>query len=188
MAKRTTIIIAASLFLVSVAVGVAALIIMPQMKDWRAIQDRIAQVDAAVKEREDLLRAAEALEANFSEALKKQERLKTLLPSQEDPAGLLSMLSSIAAAHGMILQKVAFLSDEKTNPVPSALDMPTESFHVFPLSVSMSGNYPALRSFLGALSKSLRLIDVRSMTLAPQGSGSDLITMEAEFVTYYKGK
>lgn len=162
------------------------LVTLPKLKDRGAIRTRITQVEAAVKEREELLQAAEALEVDLSGTIKNQERITTFLPSQKDTAGSLSMLSNIAAAHGVMLDEIRFLSEEKTGSVPSAAEPAAEAFRTFPLSIRVNGSYQALHSFLGALTESLRLTDVRSMTLAPQESGSDILTMEAELVTYYK--
>lgn len=182
MTKKTIMVLGASVFLLSVAGGLTAAVVLPRAGDWRAIRARIVQVEAAIVERENLLRAAEAIEANFSLILKNQERVQTLLPSRKDPAGSLSMLSGIAAAHGVILEEVGFLTEDKT-AVPEA---PPEAFRAFSLSIRASGSYQSLRSFLGALAKSLRLVDVRTITLAPQESGSDLLSMKAELATYYK--
>lgn len=161
-------------------------VVLPRAGDWRAIRERIVQVEAAVEERENLLRAAEAIEANFSLILKNQERVKTLLPSREDPAGSLSMLSGIAAAHGVILEEVGFLKEDKA--VAASPEAPPEAFRAFSLSIRASGGYQALRSFLGALAESLRLVDIRTIALAPQESGSDLLSMKAELTTYYKAE
>jgi hypothetical protein len=191
MTKKTIMVAGSSVLMLFVAGGLLMLAVLPRVNNWRAISARIVQVEAAVKEREDLLKAAEALETGFSEALKNQERVKTFLPSQRDPAGSMAMISGLAAAHGVILEEVGFSNENKTSasaaPTSTGVaEASQEAFHAFTLSIRASGSYQALRVFLGVLAQSLRLTDVRTLTLSPQESGSDLITMKAELNTYYK--
>lgn len=109
-----------------------------------------------------------------------RDKLQKLLPDHVDSVRLILDVNNIAAQYGMALKNIALTgsegaSAEATAPVSALAENeraigPTGALYKpVEFKFSVSGSYDTLRSFLRDLEKSLRLIDVRSLSFSAAG-------------------
>jgi len=89
--------------------------------------------------------------------------LDAALPQQFGAPDLLDLLSKESSQNGLVLQKVD-LGDV------SPLEKESEIFKL-PVSFSVSGTYPSFKSFLQALQKNARFIEIESISFSSPQKG-----------------
>jgi len=108
------------------------------------------------------------------------DRLTIFLPDSVDNVGLILDLNALAARSGLSLSNIDVSSNttatnasgapESTNPLGSA-----------DLNLSAVGTYSALKTFLGSVEKSQRLLDVRDLSIKGSETGVYSYQMRLRF-------
>ena len=101
-------------------------------------------------------------------------RLETFLPDSVDNVGLILDLNAVAARSGLALSNVdvtasapAAAPDTTASGGPPAED----TLAWVDMSLSASGTYSALKSFLSGVEKSVRLLDVKDISIVGSDTG-----------------
>lgn len=144
--------------------------------------ERERYTDALTKAREIELARTGLLEKYNAIAPEDKEKLQKLLPDHVDSVRLILDINTIAAQYGMTLKNITLTDageksgkDEGLGP-RDIREVPIE------FKFSVSGTYDTLRSFLSDVERSLRLIDLRSLSFVASQSGPYEYTMT--IVTY----
>lgn len=102
-------------------------------------------------------------------------RLTTFLPDSVDNVGLILDLNALAASTGLSLSSIDITANDTTAALASAnigaTGMPVSPLNSVDLSLSAIGTYPALKSFLSGIEKSLRLLDVQTLDIKGSDTG-----------------
>lgn len=135
---------------------------MPQYDEWKA--DRVI-----LEERKQLLADAQASQQNIARLSKEYteqsatvERVLLALPQGRQYDYVTSSIQTIAAESGMSLSDLNVSEDSKG----------TAGFQSTQVKIEMSGGYPELLNFLGALERSLRLYDITKIDIAAAAGGN----------------
>lgn len=121
----------------------------------RLQEERVAKQDYLAK----LDRLNAAFEAYDAEDV---ERIRTMIPSEEDTPGLLAILEAAARASDLQVASINFAAGDTTG-LP---DVP--GLGALNISISVQhGTYQRFKLFLESLEAGLRLFDVRSANISP---------------------
>ncbi len=125
----------------------------------------VADLDTAVKERENLLNSRGAIIANIQELNKEYQKripeiakLSAIVPAKKSIAEVLSAIDSVSTQNG-----IGLVSSAITGQKSSEADTP---YNLLTLDMNLNGSYPGLTNFLKALEINLRLIDITSIDAA----------------------
>jgi Tfp pilus assembly protein PilO len=94
------------------------------------------------------------------------ERLTNMFPSSVDNISLTIDLSALAVRSGVLLTNIAIEAPDKQAQASEGSPV-----GFVDLSLSATGSYGAFRTFLTSLEKSLRLLDVRSLSVESSDTG-----------------
>lgn len=97
-------------------------------------------------------------------------RLEKLLPDNVDNVRLILDLDAIASRYGMRIRNVALQTNE-SRALRGQVGFDETRFDSLIVSFSVTGSYDSFVSFLGDLERSLRLVDVNSISFTASPSG-----------------
>jgi hypothetical protein len=98
---------------------------------------------------------------------KERERLEKLIPDNIDNVRLIIDIDEMAASHGMKIRNFKTVTDDAKDTVGAD----NRVYGTLTLTFSTSATYPTFLTFIKDLERSLRLIDITSVTFAA-GEGS----------------
>jgi len=113
-------------------------------------------------------------------------RLEAFLPDSVDNVHLILNLDALAARSGLALTSIDVASDSGTNSSASTSAAPaTDNSPVgsVDLSLSATGSYTALQTFLQGVEASARLLDVTDLTV--KGSDTGIYTYQMKVRLYW---
>lgn len=104
------------------------------------------------------------------------DRLSTFLPDAVDNVGLILDINAVAARSGLSLENIDVMSNDQSSTDGSAIDgaLPIASVNLvgsIDLVLSAIGTYSALQVFLSEIEKSVRLLDIRDITVRGSDTG-----------------
>lgn len=128
----------------------------------RLQQERTAK-EAYLKKLDELNAAYEAYDAEDV------ERVRAMIPAEEDTPGLMAILEAAAQASDLQLTTINFAAGDTTG-LPSV-----QGLGALNISIAVQhGNYQRFKLFLEALETNLRLFDVRSANINPVSASYSL--------------
>lgn len=187
------------ILLLSVSAGTFLLYIDPAYSDIKSLRSDSASYDEALNNSKIL----QSIRGELSDKYKNfsaidLDRLKKLLPDNVDNIRLILQIQRIASPYGMTLKNVKF--DVAQAPTQTqagfvtagaAASAPKKDYEGFDLEFSTEGSYANFTAFLQDLEKSLRIVDVNSISFTSSAAtpGSDVYKYDFKIKTYwFKGK
>lgn len=120
----------------------------------------------------DIIATRDRLLGNYNSISKAEiERLSKALPQNVDTVRLALDLDNIAAKYGISITSVSLDSDSEQDNNQIVLPGSKNAYEKALVSVTFVSNYENFRSFLADLEKSLRIMDVRSVSFTTLDSG-----------------
>lgn len=169
--------------LVALAVTLFAAVTYPAYTDERegvkALQAKYNENDETLELAAQLTEKREDLRKRYSK-IKDEERalLAKLLPSTVDNVRLVNEIYAMARKHNVAIGNVAVGEEasgegDRGNRAAAATDIASRgrSYGVLPVSFGAKAAYGDFESFLRDLELSLRLVDVRSISLKTSATG-----------------
>ncbi len=153
------------------------------------LMDEINKVNNDIAFLDQILLNANELKAVRNKHLEKYkslppeelEKLNKFLPDRIDNVRLIIDVDNIAARYGMTLKNVRVKNDgTKSQATLGASDKPYASVG---LSFAVSSSYENILRFLADLEKSLRLVDINSVTFT--AGDKDFDEYQIDLVTYW---
>lgn len=134
-----------------------------QITQYQDALDKAAQLDAL---RQKLLAQYNAFSPDDV------NRLQTLLPDHVDNIGLILDLDNLASRYGMALENVDVSTPSAASGGSAVGTVGANGLKYDSLSIHFAtyGTYNNFRSFIADLERSLRLVDLTSLTISEQGS------------------
>ncbi len=132
--------------------------------------DRTARLQVERAAKEEYLKKLDELNAAF-EAYDAEdvERVRAMIPAEEDTPGLMAMLEAAARSSDLQLTSINFAAGDTTG-IPSV-----QGLGALNISIGLQhGNYQRFKLFLEALESNLRLFDVRSANINPVSASYSL--------------
>ncbi len=141
-----------------------------------ALSARSATFNDALSNANELRAVRESLLSTYKKfPAEDLTRLKKMLPSEVDNVRLIIDVDNIAARYGMQLKNVHFKTE---GTIPEGKDYGTVTF-----GFSVQGSYSTLKTFLADLERSLRLVDLTSLSF--NSGEKDLYEYTIELTTYW---
>jgi Tfp pilus assembly protein PilO len=124
--------------------------------DFTALRQRFDEDTKYAATMKGSLAAYQSLSAD------KKNNVKKMMPAEADFPNLMVALDALATRHSLTMTSLDAVTDDRA--------VSTTGRRSVRLSISVSGgDYPGLKSFLGELEKSLRLIDASAVAYTPDG-------------------
>lgn len=193
-----------AIFFVAASVLLGVLYVRPEWQRFRAFSQEIAgleeisgEFDALISNRDKLL--------GIVNSVSKEDlaRLDQMLPQGPRTSDFLTALEALAAENGVSLRRIDLVAPDTekaessyARPPAGALSpqpRPTAGagagrdkgeVEALPFSIQVSGSYSAFKKFLGALERSLRLIDVEEISFSAERGDNMEFSLKAK--TYYQ--
>jgi len=189
------------LLLIGTGVG-GSLYLYPAWNDFVATRKEANYLARISSEFDALLGSRDALLAVVNSISKENlNRIETALPRGQHAAEFLVFLESTIKAHGVEIKKIdlsgmiqknpdaAHTSSASSQPRPASTRAPIEKespFQELPVSLDISGTYESFKSFLEAIEKNARLIDIENITFNAPETASEQIEFSIRLKTYYQ--
>lgn len=155
----------------------------------KEMQEKVASYDKA-------LLASEAFASKEAELVRQRDaippdslaRFKTFLPDSVNNVQLILDLNTLASKSGLTITnfvvKDAAISSSPQNDSQASLALEsTDPVDSLDISIQATGTYTSFRTFLGAVEKSLRLLDV--VDIGIRNSQTGVYTYEVTFRLYW---
>lgn len=145
----------------------------------------VSDLDAAIKEREDLLNSRSVIIANIQELNREYQKriseiakLSAIVPSKKSVAEVLSAIHEISVQNGIELFSSAIIGQKV-----SATD--ASPYNLLSLEMGLNGSYLGLTNFLKAFEKNLRLVDIASIDAAAGFGNTSTLNFVVKGNAYY---
>lgn len=154
--------------------------------DTAELQARSAELDGLKEDRNRLL---DILNSVSKADL---DKLNQALPKSQQTADLLVLMEALAEKHSMGLSSIVFTPPPAPGvgqPVlgSGAIVIEQSNVQEFPLSFAVSGSYENFKEYLKTIEKTLRIIDVQSISFtAPQDRTQSNISILIKAKTYFQ--
>ena len=155
---------AAPLIMVAIIAAGYAALLHPRFAALRDLRSR-RSIELEVSDLERQIRESANAQETFRSALAaKREVIDATVPDEEDVPGLFVAMDAAAQNAGVVITSM-----EVTREEPPASLRALNGSPVLLIGASLrSADYPRLKSFLGILASSRRLMDVLSVQFSPQ--------------------
>lgn len=173
-----------SIVLIILALAVFALFTNPRYVGVRELSVEQQRFDDALDRSKELVALRDALLSKYNSISSEDlERVSTMLPDSIDTVRLIIDIDTLASRYGMSLTDISIgLPDEAR--VDGTLGPSSEDFGKLSLSFTVSSTYDRFRAFMADLERSLRLVDITSLSFGPAGA-SGATAYSVTFTTYW---
>ncbi len=174
-----------SIILIIAAIALFALFTNARYAGVRTLQDEANSFDNALARSKELIALRDSLLSKYNAFSSENiNRLNTMLPNSIDTVRLIIDINTLASRYGMSLGGIAIgLPDESTTE--GAIGPSGDEFGRLSLSFSVAATYDRFRAFLGDLERSLRIIDVSSLSFTASELPGGLTTYNVTLTTYW---
>lgn len=147
--------------------------------------NRIADLDIAIQEREELLSSRNTIIANikklnteYQKRIPEITKLSAIVPSKKSVAEVLSAVNDVSVKNGVELFSSSIIG-QKTS------DADASPFNLLSVEVGLNGTYPGLTNFLKGLERNLRLVDITSIDAAIGTGVNPVLNFTVKGNAYY---
>ena len=181
------------------AIGVTIFWTNPLWVSLGEIREERARLESTAKRFQDLKKIRDDILATYN-AISPADlvRLEELLPKSENVGTLLVNIEKLSGNNRVSLEQINIQSSTREESVPPPLPLnagenregevgpalAAGSPASLPLSFSVRGSYDAFRSFLEAVEKNLRLIDVETISFNASAGGNYNFSLSATAYWY----
>lgn len=153
------------------AVGIFAMVTLPGYRKVEELRRKHADNEQTLKLSAELERNSQSLEDRYNRITDDERaRLQKLLPDTLDNVRLVNDMNAIAAQQGLAIRNITVGGEGTpgtTNTKNAAADAASRKrrYGTLSLAFSVTATYDEFDSFLRELERSLRLVDVRSVSV-----------------------
>lgn len=178
-----------TIILLLAAIALIIWVARPTWGDAQALRTEQKNVNNALATLKDLQKLRDDLLATYDSLPKdKVDRLEELLPKKPELGSLLVNLEKLTKDRGILLRRIEF-SKESSSQSQVRMRTPqknsTERAQTLSYSFTISANYEVFRSFLAALEKNLRIIDVSDIAFSA-GNKTGALEISLKAKSYYQ--
>jgi Tfp pilus assembly protein PilO len=141
----------------------------PTYDEVKASSAQISQYDEALSKAAELQQLKQSLLSKYNTFNPNDvERLQRLLPDHVDNVRLILDVDSVAGRHSMAIQNVVVSSSQSSKTSQTAIGTVSSSrqkYDSLTIKFTTQGTYENFRSFLGDMQRSLRIVDLTSLTM-----------------------
>ncbi|HWA64555.1 MAG TPA: type 4a pilus biogenesis protein PilO [Candidatus Paceibacterota bacterium] len=151
--------------------------VMPSYDHISSAREAVAARDAELTQRTSLIDQINSWAQQYSQHSSDISRFSYIVPETKSSPELVSMLEAIVHQSGLTLNGIALGNIDPNNQAAS--------YQTQGIDLTITGTYPAFRSFLSAIEQNIRIIDITSINAAPVGAESSDIQFRLKANTYF---
>ncbi|MFA6397737.1 MAG: hypothetical protein WDK96_02730 [Candidatus Paceibacterota bacterium] len=180
------------IILIGVSITAFLGFINPNYTTAKSLQAEVDTYNSALTNAKELQKARDSLNEKYTSFSESDlEKLKRLLPDNIDNIRLIIEIRGIANQYGMeiqdpkydVLKKEAPIQGQATTETAASIAEKNKGYGSFDLSFSTSGTYNNFINFIKDVEKSLRVVDISSVTFSSE-TGGGLIPKSSDFYKY----
>ncbi len=153
-----------SLVTILVSIAIFIVVVIPRFNAIKELRSERTELSDAVASGADLRVRRDELTRQYNAISQDSlSKLKSLLPDSIDNVKLILELDALARTYGLPIQNVRVREAEVTEGAQATIATDSR-YGTTRLELTLEGRYDRFRSFLTDVEKSLRLIDVESVT------------------------
>ena len=185
--------------LIAAAVGLFFAFINPTYSEVKTLRDQQKEYDEALLNSRKLLEKRDELTQIFNSfSLEDKDRLLKLMPDNVDNIRLVLDVQRIAKQYGMLPRDIKFDTGTRSGGAsaiqqtgsaqaltPDQVNQAKKDFGSFDLEFSVIGTYENFVNFLRDLEKSLRVVDITSVTFGVGDDGKTALRFTVKTKTYW---
>ncbi len=149
---------------------------MPLYDKVTANREALAERTTLLEGRSAIIASIRAITKQYIEHSADVERFASIVPPQKSAAEIVSAIETLATQNGVQLTTLA---------VGPTLTQSQNPFQDQTVEIGINGAYPAFKSFLAALEKNIRVIDITSVDGSPTTENSPIIAFRIKGNAYY---
>ena len=147
----------------------------PEYKNFNNLKLEIEQRKAELENKKKYFSELDSISLKLKEYGSELSKIDSALPATPIAPDLINFLAERSSQNGLILEKIKL---DKVSPLQQGSKIQKIS-----LSLSLSGFYPALRSFVYSLQKSAKLVEVDSIMFSQSQPGG-IFSFNLKIKTY----
>ena len=177
--KNSTVVI-----LILIMAGLFFFVIRPQYGEMTTLRAESAQYKYILNNISSLAEKRDSLLVKYN-AIPEQEvnRLNRVLPDHIDTVRLAVDLDAIASKYGIALKSIQSVQNKPDESTTIVQEAPVLAHEVATVSFQFVSTYENFRRFITDIEKSLRIIDIKTVTFST--GNSNLYEYEVSFDTYW---
>lgn len=157
----------------------------PLWSDIQGLRAEQAAVSDALARLSDLRGLRDELLKTYNSVPKsKLDRLNDFLPPKPDSGNILVMLEKLTRDRGIRLRRAEFAKDLGQQSSQGVIKRNDAPYGQIVYNFTVSSSYESFRSFLEALEKNLRIVDVTDITFT--GGAANLFEFTLKAKSYYQ--
>lgn len=173
-----------SIVLIILAIALFALFTNPRYASVRELSVEQQRFDDALDRSKELVALRDALLSKYNSIQSEDlDRISTMLPDSIDTVRLIIDINTLASRYGMSLGNISIGSPDEPQ-ADGALGPSSDDFGRLSLSFTVSSTYDRFRAFLADLERSLRLVDITSLSFGAPGQNG-MTSYQVTFTTYW---
>lgn len=162
--------------IIAVAFLLFWVVAMPLYDKVSANREALAERETLLEGRSAIIESIKAMTKQYTEHSADVERFASIVPPQKSAAEIVSAIQTLATENGVQLTSLA---------VGPSLTQSQNPFQDQTVEIGINGSYPAFKSFLTALEKNIRVIDITSVDGSPTTENSPIIAFRMKGNAYY---
>ena len=173
-----------SIVLIALAIGLFVAFTNPRLAATRELSTEAARFDEALERSKELIALRDALLTKYN-AIPSEDitKIDTMIPDSIDTVRLIIDIETLASRYGMSLGNISIGTPEGA-PANGALGPSADAFGRMSLSFTVVSTYDRFRAFLTDLERSLRIVDITSLSFDAPDAGGEM-PFDVTFTTYW---
>jgi len=187
-----------SSILIIVAIAVFFSFIDPEYKEIKELKIEDGQFDEALERSKELQTIRDELLSKYNTfSTDELDRIEKLLPDNVDNIRLILDLDGIASLYGILIQNVSIsdggrgksgtekvIGDEIASSGVIAVTSQNKLGRI-DLSFDVTASYDVFKLFLKDLEKSLRIVDIKNLSIGSKSDSNNLLSFKITIRTYW---
>ncbi|HEY4510547.1 MAG TPA: type 4a pilus biogenesis protein PilO [Candidatus Paceibacterota bacterium] len=163
---------------------------VPALNEVKAVKVEIADYNEALQDSKSIQAKRDELLTSYNSiSPADREKLDKFLPSSVSSIKFIVEVEDIVRRRGLLLKSIDIVEPKRSveTNAPAASESQEENFFPYgsiPVSITLSGSYSSFLSFLGDISKDLRLVDINNLVFTSGEKDSYEFNLKA--TTYYQ--
>ena len=154
-----------SLALILISVGMFFLFTRPMYASLSTILTQKQGYGETLEKVRSINELQKALSSQLGKlSAEEKEKVATLLPDSANITKFVSDVDAVASRHGISIDAVSYAETNKDSSASVSEGTVPEEFSSMTLDLSFSADYADIKAFVSDLERSLRIIDIRSIS------------------------
>lgn len=151
-------------------------LLLPAYDTVMAQREAVTERASILKDRADTIASIKTMTQEYITRATDIERFTSIVPAKKSVPEIVSSIQALSFENGLQLTTVT---------LSGGANKGTDPYLVQSIDLGLTGSYPAFKSFLMALEKNIRLIDVVSIDASPIAENSSIISFRIRGNAYY---